>query len=65
MSDETTPETDRQRFIRNTGEDVRMMRARAVEQRRIGEHDAAQRIEAMAGVWERLLQRAEREERAQ
>lgn len=56
-------ETARQRFLRNHGENVRLMRARAVYFRRKGDEEMAERIDAIADAWDGIGATAESLER--
>ena len=56
------PETPRQKFIRNNDEGVRIMRMRAIEARREGRLADAEMIDTLANVWDRIGDKAKREE---
>lgn len=62
MAEFIESETHRQRFIRNGTESIGIMRSQAVEARREGREDDAQRIDRMADDWKRLQEKAESEE---
>ena len=55
-------ETPLQQYLRNHGENVRLMRARAIEMVRDGRSDLAERINRIADAWEQIGKVAERQE---
>lgn len=52
---EKIPETARQKFIRNTEEDIRIMRSRAVEAQRENRFDDAARTTKVVDTWQQIL----------
>ena len=52
-----TTEPNHERFLRNHEETVQIMRAKAIQCRRDGDSETADKIDRITDVWERIAKR--------